>query len=226
MVDAVLALIAPHYCYGCSVIGEILCKNCKYNITSEVFPVCAGCQGPALHNGMCGRCKLPFDRVWIVDGYHGPLGEAIKGMKILSMRQVAITLGEVMVDALPALPSHVVIVPIPTVRSHVRQRGFDHTKLIAKVVSKRRKVRLEEVLRRKGYAAQRGATAPQRRRQAKEAFTVQKPLDPDLVYLLVDDVITTSATVREASRQLRMAGAHHVWVVALTRETLDDEGCI
>lgn len=226
MIDNILAFFAPHYCYGCGKTGLVLCDNCKYNIINEAFSICVGCQGPALQHGMCKRCKAPFDRAWVVDGYHGPLGEAIKGMKIVSMRQVAATLGDVLVDSLPALPSHVVVVPIPTVRAHVRQRGFDHTKIIAGVVAKRQKVPLVNVLRRVGHAAQRGATAAQRRVQAKEAFTVEGVLDPELIYLLIDDVVTTSATIREAGRQLRLAGAREVWVAALTRETLDDEGRI
>ena len=68
---------------------------------------------------------------------------------------------------------------------------------------------------------QRGATAAQRRQQARKAFRVEGVIDPDSIYLLVDDVVTTGATIREASKQLREAGAKEVWVAVLARETLD-----
>ena len=70
-------------------------------------------------------------------------------------------------------------------------------------------------------AVLRDATAAQLRRQAREAFVVETPIEPDIVYLLIDDVVTTGATIREASLRLREAGAKEVWVAVLVREALD-----
>ena len=157
----------------------------------------------------------------MVDAYRGPVGEAIKGMKIVSMRETAKVLGMMLAETLPDLPTGTVLVPIPTLRSHIRQRGFDHTKMIAKTVSKHLRLPIEYPLQRVGRSMQRGSSAAQRRRQAKEAFIVEKQLDPEQIYLLVDDVVTTGATIREASAQLRQAGAKEIWVAVLARETLD-----
>ena len=142
-------------------------------------------------------------------------------MKIVSMRETAVVLGEILAEVLPTLPPEAVIVPVPTVRSHVRQRGFDHTKIMAETVAGRIGVPVKYLLRRVGNAMQRGATAAQRRRQAREAFVIETPIDPDIVYLLIDDVVTTGATIREASLRLREAGAKEVWVAVLVREALD-----
>ena len=198
-----------------------MCDNCKYNITSEPFEGCIGCGRAAIRHGLCGSCKVPYSRAWVVDAYRGPVGEAIKGMKIVSMRETAKVLGMMLAETLPALPTGTILVPIPTLRSHIRQRGFDHTKMIAKSVSKHLQLPIEYPLQRVGRSMQRGSSAAQRRRQAKEAFIVEKQLDPEQIYLLVDDVVTTGATIREASARLRQAGAKEIWVAVLARETLD-----
>ena len=221
MIDKVLSLFAPHHCYICRQVGMVVCDNCKYNIINERFDVCVGCGDAAVRYGLCGRCQTPYVRAWVVDVYRGPIGEAIKGMKIVSMRETAVVLGEILAEVLPTLPPEAVIVPVPTVRSHVRQRGFDHTKIMAETVAGRIGVPVKYLLRRVGNAMQRGATAAQRRRQAREAFVIETPIDPDIVYLLIDDVVTTGATIREASLRLREAGAKEVWVAVLVREALD-----
>ena len=221
MIDTILSFLAPHHCYGCSKIGKVICDNCKYNITNEPFDGCIGCGGPVLRQGVCGSCHLPYARAWAADTYHGPLGEAIKGMKFGSVREAASVLGEILAATLPAVPPQTVVVPIPTVRSHVRQRGFDHTKLIATAMAHHLGVATADVIQRVGHAAQRGATARQRQVQAKAAFRVEGALDPDGIYLVVDDVVTTGATIRQAGLQLQRAGAKELWVATLTRDTLD-----
>lgn len=221
MIDKLLSFVSPHHCYFCGQKGSPVCNNCKYNIINEPFEGCVSCGSVAGSNGLCDRCDVPYSRAWIVDGYKGPMGEAIKGMKIISMRQTAVVLGELLATRLPQLPSSVVIVPVPTLRTHIRQRGFDHTKIIATVAARHTKRPVEFLLRHISTSMQRGATAVQRREQAKEAFCVEGVVDPDKIYLLVDDVATTGATIREASARLREAGATEVWVAVLARETLD-----
>ncbi len=142
-------------------------------------------------------------------------------MKIVAIREVATVLGDMLAETLPSLPAETIIVPVPTLRSHVRQRGFDHTRILATTVAKRLHMPVEFALQRAGRSMQRGATAVRRRRQAKGAFRVDEKLDPDKIYLLIDDVVTTGSTVIEASKRLREAGASEVWVAVLARETLD-----
>lgn len=123
--------------------------------------------------------------------------------------------------AVPYLPAETVIVPVPTVSSHIRQRGYDHTHLIAHRFAKQRGHRVRPLIERQTGTKQRGANRRQRMKQAKEAFAARRPLDPTVPYLLIDDVVTTGATLHYAAQTLQDAGAAIIWVAVVARQPLD-----
>lgn len=221
MIDTVLSLIAPHYCCGCDRVGSLLCDNCKYNITSEIKTVCLVCKRQTSDNGVCSTCRTNYDRAWSVGERTGALQRVIDLYKFERARAAHKTLGDLLLEVLPILPDNTVIVPIPTVTSHTRQRGYNHSLLIARYVARTRGHVLDRALLRKSDFKQRGASATARRRQAKEAFKVKQIIDPGAVYLLVDDIVTTGATLDYAAKALKEAGAHVVWVAVVAYQTLD-----
>jgi len=68
---------------------------------------------------------------------------------------------------------------------------------------------------------QRQATARQRVEQAKKVFCLNGGIDANIPYLLIDDVYTTGSTIKYASQILQKAGAKHIWVAIIARQTLD-----
>jgi len=68
---------------------------------------------------------------------------------------------------------------------------------------------------------QRHASAVERDRQAKAAFAVKGAITKHVPYVLVDDVVTTGATIKYAAQALLDAGASQVWVAVVARQTLD-----
>jgi ComF family protein len=222
MIDQLLSIGAPHYCYGCGKIGAILCRSCINNIIEEPFVLCAACSNPAIRaTGLCGNCRPPYSRAWIGGAHVGALDAAIDGYKFGAARGAADTLAELLHQRLPRFTDNIVLVPLPTVARHVRERGFDHTKVLVHQLARRQKVPYNtSLLRRCTPAVQREANAEQRWRQAKEMFTVRGAPAPDAVYVLVDDVMTTGASLWHGARALRQAGAHEVWVATVARQVL------
>lgn len=221
MIDIMLKYIAPHLCCGCGKIGTLLCDNCKYNINSERQVQCIGCGGAASAAGVCKGCDVTYSRAWCVGERLGVLQRLIGDFKFQNMYAAYRPLASLLINTIDQLPANTIVVPIPTVASHIRERGYDHTYLIAKQVAKHNHISLQPVLVRLSSSKQRGASRSQRVAQAKRAFTATGSIDPSRPYLIIDDVVTTGATIKYAAEALHRAGVTQIWVAVIARQPLD-----
>ncbi len=202
-------------------MGMILCDNCKYDISQEPYEHCVACGARmATKQGLCVQCRMPYERAWCVTARRDHVETLINDYKFQNAKAAHRPLAELLDAYLPMFESDVKIVPIPTVRSHIRQRGYDHMLLIARHFARLRSMDIAAPLSRVTTAMQRGASARERAAQAKEAFECAS-VDPSVTYLLLDDVVTTGATLKYAAQTLRDAGATSVWVASITRQPLD-----
>lgn len=151
----------------------------------------------------------------------GPLERLIDLYKFERTRAGYKVLGDLLLARLPDLPSSTVIVPIPTIAPHIRQRGYDHSLLVARYIARKRRLTFRNLLARKTSSMQRGASKSVRKKQAAQAFVVRGKVDPELHYLVVDDIVTTGATLDAAAKLLKEAGAKHISVAAVAYQTLD-----
>lgn len=219
IVEWVLKIIAPHPCSGCAKVGTLLCQDCKYNIINDRFVGCILCGTPH-RGGICARHASPIDRAFVVAARDGALEALIDRLKFQNTRAAARSLAELLSLALPLLPAHIKLLPLPTIRRHARQRGYDHTELLVRHLAELRNHAIIRPLRRRTAAIQKTATRKQRHSQARQAFTFSTGSLKGETVLLVDDVITTGATVEAAAQLLKQAGAT-VWVAALAYQPLD-----
>lgn len=112
---------------------------------------------------------------------------------------------------LPRLPPDVVICPAPTANKRVRARGYDQASLIARSLARKRSLTYVELLRRTTSTRQVGANRLERAAQMQAAFTIMKPsMVNGASILLIDDVMTTGATLVAAASLLRDYGAKDV----------------
>lgn len=218
MINSVLSFVAPHHCCGCDKIGTLLCSDCKNNITIESNPVCIACKRPTGAMWLCNTCRLPYERAWAVGLREGILQRLVGLYKFERVKSAYLVLADILSDAIPELPTNTIIIPIPTTPSRIRERGYDHMLLICKRLAKLRNLKCQQLVIRKNNTKQRQASAQTRISQAKQAFEINGNIDPDTNYLLVDDVITTGATIKYAAKALKDAGAKHVWVAVVTRQ--------
>jgi len=178
------------------------------------------CDGPSGVRGICEKCDVPYRRAWCVGRREDVLRKLIDEYKFENAYAAHRVLADLLSQRIGQLPSDVTVVAVPSIASHIRQRGYDHATLVAKQLARLQQVTYAPILRRKTATMQRGASKTQRIRQAKEAFEVRGQLDGG-IYLLVDDIVTTGATVKYAAQALCDAGAAEVWVAVLARQTLD-----
>jgi ComF family protein len=114
-----------------------------------------------------------------------------------------------------------VITSVPTISTHIRQRGYDHAALIAREVARQRGVKYQALLKRRTTTVQQGARRKERLKQAEGAFEAARHIDGSTV-LIIDDIFTTGATLHYAATTLLAAGAREVWVAVVARQPLDD----
>lgn len=149
----------------------------------------------------------------------GAIERLVDAAKFESVREAADMQAELLASVLPDLPG-VVVVPVPTIRPHIRRRGYDHTLRLARQLARRIDGRCEALLVRRGTSVQHGASRAARLKQAAQAFAVRSSADEHTRYLLVDDVTTTGASLLEAAKVLRAAGARHIYAAVTSYQVL------
>ncbi|MGA7400872.1 MAG: ComF family protein [Candidatus Sulfotelmatobacter sp.] len=180
--------------------------------------------------GLCERIDPIFARAVAYGSYEGGLRELIHLLKYSGVYPAANVLGRMLAEAVEELSpgfnaDQLVVIPVPLHRSKLRQREFNHAELIARAALKLRPAagRLSPLAagvleRKRETPSQTGLTRYQRRENVRGAFRVTQPETvKGREVLLVDDVLTTGATVSECARVLRRAGAIKVWVATVAR---------
>jgi ComF family protein len=174
------------------------------------------------YSNVCGQClkkSPPFSKAIIYGLYEGVLAEAINQLKFNGLKRLSKPLGKLLLSLdLPAMDG---VVPIPLDIKRIRERGFNQSLLIARVISKMMKVPLlmDILLKKRATHPQIGLSAKERLSNLKNSFEVKGNIK-GLRLLLVDDVMTTGATVTECSKVLMKAGAKEVNVLALARSSM------
>jgi ComF family protein len=219
MIERLLQIIAPHPCSGCGKVGSILCQYCKYDIIHDPFVGCILCGKPEM-DGICKDHNSPISRAFVVGTRDTALETVINKLKFQNAKQAARSLAELLHASLPLLPKDIQVISIPTVRSHVRQRGYDHMELIVRHFTALRHLSTAHSLIRVSNATQHTVGKELRKSQSKSAFKLEGYFSPETPVLLIDDVVTTGSTVSAAAELLRQAGAT-VWVAALAYQPLD-----
>jgi ComF family protein len=171
---------------------------------------------------VCGQCLKkapPFSRVMNYGLYEGVLAEAINHLKFHGLKRLAKPLGMLLLNFdLSGIDG---IVPVPLNIKRMRERGFNQSLLIARVISNKTKnpLLINTLLKKKETPPQTGLFARERLLNLKNAFEVNGDIR-GLKLILVDDVMTTGATVRECSKELIKAGAKEVIVLTLARASM------
>ncbi|MES2630739.1 MAG: phosphoribosyltransferase family protein [Patescibacteria group bacterium] len=151
------------------------------------------------------------------------LRRVVDAYKFEYVKAAAHSLVDLLDESLPILPKNMVIVPVPTAASHIRQRGYDHLDILARLLSLRRGLPVARLLERSSTKTQHELNKVERQIEASSAFHVAGgvSIDANTPLLILDDIITTGSTVRAAAEVLSQAGAKNIFVAALAYQPLD-----
>jgi ComF family protein len=231
--NGLLDLLYPPRCLICGRDeAEPFCATCLEEIVPLNAPYCDRCGVPVSPGRLvCEHCEEGPEPMFAwsqaVGQYSGVLRTAIHRLKYESKAALAAPLGELLVRSFeldtPLCPKNGqfdCIVPVPLHTSKLQSRGFNQAELIARMLAARINIPLEAQGLRRVRKARTQTAFHRRERQhnIERVFDTSTPLcfDGNSV-LLIDDVLTTMATVNECSRVLSNAGAKRVAVLALAR---------
>ncbi len=209
--------MAPPQCIGCGSEGQTLCQDCSTRVILPFGQRCWRCGSLSEGYRTCTSCRRPGSPryVWITTNYETIAQRLIQKYKFGHQRAAASSIAGLMSGTFAESPANTLrdylVVPVPTATTRVRQRGFDHAKLLAREVARllRYKTSLN-ALGRLGQTRQVGAIRGDRFKQADNYFVRKPKVIKGKNILLIDDVITTGATLQSVSRLLKTHGAGRV----------------
>lgn len=218
---SVLDYVFPRFCINCHSEGSYLCPSCQDKIIKIKVDTCLKCQ-KITPNGICNRCtrEIPLTRS-IILGYHRDqiLKEAIHNLKYEGLTELADTLSNILIQKLQTikLPKDAQIIPVPLHISRLRNRGFNQSELIANKIGSHFRLQVNKYLlkRTKNTKPQIELKHNERQKNIQNAFQVNNNSEIPKIVILLDDVITTGATIGECARTLRASGVRYIWLIAL-----------
>jgi predicted amidophosphoribosyltransferase len=207
---AVSRLLAPPRCLACRrlVAGELsenLCHRCRRSLGA----------GPVAGEGVEGILSLTA-----AAPYAGPALGLVGALKA-GAPAAAETAAELLAECLPRPRDGTALVPVPATRLRRLLRGSDPAEALALALAARLDVPVCTPLRRLDHGRQRGRN---RELRLADPPRFRAAADPPRYVLLVDDVITTGATLAACSRALRVAGAVSVEAAAFARTPPPGQG--
>jgi competence protein ComFC len=227
--DDLLDFVYPQHCAICKKYlrreEKDICEVCWNSLVVLTDPFCPYCKSFVEEEKTeCSFCKFAGEfsedhKISLVrslgrfDDYYRELVHRFKyGKKIPLGKRLGQRLGETINDDSIFSKSDFLI-PVPLHKSRYRERGFNQSEIIAEEISKATGLPfLKDMLKRKKNTKDQTNLSPQQREEnVRGAFVVTEPeMINGKKIILVDDVITTGATLSECARMLKQAGAEKI----------------
>ena len=221
----------PQMCLLCDKEIEkgMICDNCLDYLPLVRPPMCRRCGRPIRKGTTCYFCRkesaLDHGRAWIL--FVPPSDKLIHHFKYRKKTRLAQILGRAMTALIQADHKHShadTIVPVPLHWWKQLRRGYNQAALLARIISQDTGIPAQGDLKRvKNTRSQTTLNEHERQKNVSNAFTAPTSGIKDKKVILVDDVVTTGATINECARVLKEHGASEVYscVAAIT----PDQNC-
>jgi len=231
LLPRLLEFIFSTRCVSCGAGGKLLCNNCAAEMAPLERLNCIVCDRPAVGGTTHPICRSRWspERFLAAFPYRGPARCLVQALKYKRLRAVARIMAGLLIGELHEMGiefgPQAQVVPIPLSFWRKSSRGFNQAELLARALGE--DLRLEfrpDLLRRvRDTSSQVSLTRSERQANVRGVFAISAELHGEPAcagrdILLVDDVVTTGATAREATRTLKKAGAGQVWVLAFAQD--------
>jgi ComF family protein len=215
----------PPRCALCGRVGNDgrdLCSNCLADLP-RIGQYCHRCGVPLTDNAtLCGPCSHappPFESSTIPFRYAPPLDYLLLQMKFHQRLHLAPLLGCLLAEAVTSrgTPLPELLLPVPLHHSRLRKRGYNQALELVRCLAHELSLPFacNRIVRQRHTPAQTSLRGKERRKNLRDAFRTNGDLPRHIA--LVDDVVTTGATVTEVAKTLKRAGVEIVEIWAIAR---------
>ncbi|MFH0814627.1 MAG: phosphoribosyltransferase family protein [Candidatus Falkowbacteria bacterium] len=223
------ASLFPKECLGCGKEDVYCCDQCVSKMKMSALNICFLCNKKATGLGICEGCAeiSGVDALIVATNYKDTLAEKlIKHLKydfVVELVQPLVSLLKQKIETMEARQffSGALLIPVPLHRRRFLSRGFNQSEIIAKelVSAYGCELKTDVVKRTKATKKQFGLSREARQKNIQGAFTIVKPeLVKGRKIIIIDDVLTTGATLSELAKILKKCGAIKVVGAAIAHE--------
>jgi len=212
-----LDLLLPPACAGCGRFGQLVCDDCLSGFRAATAPddwFVAADPGAMVGDAL--------ELAVAAFAHGGTLRRALQRLKYGGSGRIAVPLARAAAPALEALTrvcGPLPLVPVPVHEARLRQRGYNQAALLADALGAGTGLPVLDLLeRRRATARQHGLGKAARLHNLRGAFALRDGARSPEGVILVDDILTTSATLESCAGVLRAAGAASVCGFAIARE--------
>lgn len=170
---------------------------------------------------LCGACRRrppPWESLAAAYLYLPPMVGVVRALKFGRGEHLGEPLSQMLAARCAPWTDRIdVVTPVPLAWTRLLARGYNQAEAVARPLARALGLPCRQLLRRRPRPRQALLSRADRRRNLRGAFTPRRPLAPGIRVLLVDDVMTTGATLEAAGRALRRAGAATVLAAVVAR---------
>jgi ComF family protein len=222
----ILDYVFPVACFGCGVEEEdYLCSSCFNKIIYLADFPCLLCNSGNYPLGICPVCskESAIDRIFVATSYNENIvGRLVEELKYNYLESTVAGLAKIVDHAITQKKTQdiftkIVFVPIPLHRKRFADRGFNQSELLARALAIKynSEVSVDLLKRTKSTNQQAKLNRQQRIENVNDAFCLNLDATVPEKVILVDDVLTTGTTFREATKKLKAGGVREVICLAI-----------
>lgn len=210
LISRALQFVAPANCLSCQLPGDLLCRSCLTSAPIQRTGTCFRCNKLSPSGRTCPTCRTHsrLFGVTVASYYDGVIKELILALKF-GQAQSAAELGAQMLIPKLNAANYDLVTSVPSAPRRYRRRGYNQSALLAKTLGRQLGLPYTELLGRTVEHDQIGANRQERLDQIQGAFYAKRAASGQRI-LIVDDVLTTGATLSECALILKTAGARRV----------------
>lgn len=220
---ATLNQVTPAECVHCHREGDWVCAECLGHTRLIHTSTCPFCNKLSPRGATCSRCKSRYKltgnhAIWY---YENAVAELIKQYKYHQLTACLTWLTPYLVTALESmrLPSNALLTSVPSDPARFASRGYNQSELLAQALAQATGRTYQPLLRRSSRGvSQTTLTRHDRLENVRQQFTLRSATPTTKPVIIVDDVITTGATLASCAAILKTAGAPSVWSLTIAKD--------